>query len=156
MLCIIPMSAIPKCRHQSQLKVVGGSCKWSLIVIVLSGFLPTQSCHIHSLLSVPPLFPRVNNKSYVTSQITQTAYHLFIVVYHNNSLCTQKPQQVRHRLLLMNLEDHQIWKLSDSGAVYFSPLVCTAYLYTTSDIWLWDSFICGGFLSFCSVWLHCC
>lgn len=52
---------------------------------------PTQSCHIRSLLSAPHPQPppirvyAVNNKSCVTSQITQTAYHLFIVVYHNNS-----------------------------------------------------------------------
>lgn len=55
---------------------------------------PTQSCHIRSLLSAPAPPPirvyGVNNKSCVTSQITQTAYHLFIVVYHNNSsVCTK-------------------------------------------------------------------
>lgn len=81
---------------------------------------PTQSCHIRSLLSAsfhslptscpnpnspipPPHWPKpahggipirvfccANNKSCVTSQITQTAYHLFIVVYHNNYLVRTK------------------------------------------------------------------
>lgn len=82
--------------------------------------LPTQSCHIRSLLSAsflhhlttPPqpkfthtptplpkpahggipirVFCCVNNKSCVTLQITQTAYHLFIVLYHNNYLVRTK------------------------------------------------------------------
>lgn len=97
-LCsVIPMSAIPKCSPQSQMKVVSASCKWSLIVIVLSGFHPHNPvtfahCYLHT--HPPPLPPirvyGVNNKSCVTPQITQTAYHLFIVVYHNNSLlCTK-------------------------------------------------------------------
>lgn len=102
------MSAIPKCGPQSQLKVVSASCKWSLIVIVLSGFHPHNPvtfvhCYLHPPPPPPPPHPPphpsptrahttppirvygVNNKSCVTSQITQTAYHLFIVVYHNKS-----------------------------------------------------------------------
>lgn len=35
-------------------------------------------------------FCSVNNRSCVTLQITQTAYHLFIVVYHNNYLVSTK------------------------------------------------------------------
>lgn len=94
----------------------------------------------------------VNNKSCVTSQITQTAYHLFIVVYHNNSWCVQKPQQVRHGLLLMNLEDYQIWKLTDSVAGPF-PIMCmslssvyppeTKYGFRERLLWGSTELFCG-------------
>lgn len=119
------MSAIPKCSPQSQLKVVGGSCKWSLIVIVLSGFRPHNPVTFaHCYLHPPPPIRvyGVNNKSCVTSQITQTAYHLFIVVYHNNSSVRTKATASQTQALLMNLEDYQIWKLTHSVAGFF-PLV---------------------------------
>lgn len=104
------MSAIPKCSPQSQLKVVGGSCKWSLIVIVLSGFRPHNPvtfthCYLRSPSTphTPIRVYGVNNKSCVTSQITQTAYHLFIVVYHNNSSVRTKATASQTRAFVNEL-----------------------------------------------------
>lgn len=65
-------------------------------MIVLSGFHPQNPVTFAHCYPAPPSpspspcpppirIYSLNNKSCVTPQITQTAYHLFIVLYHNNS-----------------------------------------------------------------------
>ena len=128
------MSAIPKCSPQSQLKVVGGSCKWSLIVIVLSGFRPHNPVTFaHCYLRSPP-HPTppirvygVNNKSCVTSQITQTAYHLFIVVYHNNSSVRTKATASQTRAFVNELGRLPDLKINWQ-CCWFIPFACISSL----------------------------
>lgn len=97
---------------------------------------PTQSCHIHSLLSVTPLpnapirVYAVNNKSCVTSRITQIAYHIFIVLYHNYSSVLMKAAAS----YLMNLEDYQILKLTRIVALSFHSRMCSFYSLFLSPI----------------------
>lgn len=127
------MSAIPECSPQSHLKVVGSSCKWSLIVIVLSGFHPHNPvtfthcypCPIHP----PPPTPtpirvyNVNNKSCVTLQITQTAYHLFIVVYHNNSSVRTKATASQTQAFVNELGRLPDLKINWQCCRFLSPCV---------------------------------
>lgn len=139
-LCsVIPMSAIPKCSPQSQLKVVSASCKWSLIVIVLSGFRPHNPvtfdhCYLHTPHN--PTHPQhthtpirvyaVNNKSCVTSQITQTAYHLFIVVYHNNSSVRTKATASQTQAFVNELGRLPDLKINWQCCWFLSLRVCLA------------------------------
>lgn len=136
---------------------------------------PTQSCHIRSLLSTVPPPIRVygvNNKSCVTSQITQTAYHLFIVVYHNNSSVRTKATTSQTQAFvneLGRLPDLKInwqccWFLSphvNRSSFFFSP--CLPARDKNRDRQLWESkenkvfsFVCDGLLHFClSSAYHC-
>lgn len=82
------------------------SSKWippTLPVTFVHCYLPLSTTFTPFLQPTPPhskktsarrhthhVFCSVNNRNCVTPQITQTAYHLFIVVYHNNYLvCTK-------------------------------------------------------------------
>lgn len=110
------------------MKVVSASCKWSLIVIVLSGFHPHNPvtfAHRYLRTRPPPLPPirvyGVNNKSCVTSQITQTAYHLFIVVYHNNSSLRTKATASQTRAFVNELGRLPDLKINWECCRFLSP-----------------------------------
>lgn len=172
------MSAIPKCSPQSQLKVVGGSCKWSLIVIVLSGFRPHNPvtfahCYLpptppHPSTPTPPIrVYGINNKSCVTSQITQTAYHLFIVVYHNNSSVRTKATASQTRAFVNELGRLPDLKINWQCCWFlFPPRVrLSSSVYspeTKKEIDGYETvqkiccFVCGGLVCFCLTWLYCC
>lgn len=100
---------------------------------------PTQSCHIRSLLSAHPPHPQhthtpirvcaVNNKSCVTSQITQTAYHLFIVVYHNNSSVRTKATASQTRAFVNELGRLPDLKINWQCCWFLSLRVCLALSY---------------------------
>lgn len=73
--------------------------------------------------------------------------------------CVQKPQQVRHRLLLMNLEDYQIWKLTDSVLVSFPSCAFLSFsppCLSTTHNKLWEiSLACCGLIFYCLTQLCC-
>lgn len=52
----------------------------------------------------PKGFCNVNNKSCVTWQFTQTAYHLFIVVYHNDYLVYTEAKRSQTQAFVNELE----------------------------------------------------
>lgn len=123
-----PCPLFPNAAPKSQMKVVSASCKWSLIVIVLSGFHPHNPvtfAHRYLHTHPPPLPPirvyGVNNKSCVTSQITQTAYHLFIVVYHNNSSLRTKATASQTQAFVNELGRLPDLKINWECCLFLSP-----------------------------------
>lgn len=125
----------------------------------------THTILSHSLIVIcahpPPIrVYGVNNKSCVTSQITQTAYHLFIVVYHNNSsVCTKATASQTQAFVneLGRLPDLKInWQCSG-----FFPLVCISLLspppcLSTTHNKLWEiSLACCGLIFYCLTQLCC-
>lgn len=142
---------------------------------------PTQSCHIRSLLSAttaphptpaqhartphhttPPIrVYGVNNKSCVTSQITQTAYHLFIVVYHNKSSVRTKATASQTQAFvneLGRLPDLKInwqccWFLPTRVCLFIC--LCLPPQRQNRDRLFLEStgFSCSGLLCFCTTWL---
>ena len=127
----------------------------SLIVICP----PPPPTHTHTPIRVYG----VNNKSCVTSQITQTAYHLFIVVYHNNSSVRTKATASQTRAFvneLGRLPDLKInWQCCWFLSVYLSVLFFLfVFLFPClptrdkRDRRLWGSteniLFCDGFCTF--------
>lgn len=128
---------------------------------------PTQSCHIRSLLSTVPPPIRVygvNNKSCVTSQITQTAYHLFIVVYHNNSSVRTKATTSQTQAFVNELGRLPDLKINWQCCWFLSPHVNRSSFFfpvyppeTKTEIDSYEKvkkisfclFVCDGFLHFC-------
>lgn len=89
----------------------------------------------HSLIVIcnhPPTPPirvyGVNNKSCVTSQITQTAYHLFIVVYHNNSSVRTKATASQTRAFVNEFGRLPDLKINWQYCCFLS-LLCVSLLF---------------------------
>lgn len=107
----------------------------------------------------------VNNKSCVTSQITQTAYHLFIVVYHNKFSVRTKATASQTQAFvneLGRLPDLKInwqccWFLPTRVCLFIC--LCLPPQRQNRDRLFLEStgFSCSGLLCFCTTCLlaHC-